>query len=139
TSSLIGDVACALMGVPACRLWHDQVIEKPGCGTGIDPTAGNVGWHQDYAYWQCTSTSNMVSAWVALQDTDKSNGALMTLVGSHELGLIPGSATFTEHHVSVLWARFGSMPASEWIEEPCIIKGGQLSFHHALCFHASGP
>jgi hypothetical protein len=27
-SSVIGRVACALMGVPSCRLWHDQVIES---------------------------------------------------------------------------------------------------------------
>src|SRR5260370_21636125 len=30
TSTLIGKIGCALMKVPACRLWHDQVIEKPG-------------------------------------------------------------------------------------------------------------
>ena len=139
TSTVIGEVARALLGATACRLWHDQVIEKPGSAGGEQAAAGNVGWHQDYAYWQCTTTTNMTSAWVALQDTDLANGALMTLVGSHRWGLVHGSATFTEHNLDDLRARFGRMPGKEWIEEPCIMKAGQVSFHHALCFHASGP
>ena len=28
---------------------------------------------------------------------------------------------------------------SGWIDEPCNLKAGQVNFHHALCFHGSGP
>ncbi len=138
-SSRIGRIAAALMRVPRARLWHDQVIEKPGSGEGSETLAGNVGWHQDYAYWRCTDTTNMVSAWIALQDTDLSNGAMMTLVGSHRWGLLPGSATFRDQDMAGLRERFASQVGEAWIEEPCILKAGEVSFHHALCFHGSGP
>ena len=127
------------MKVPACRLWHDQVIEKPGTGPKVETTAGNVGWHQDYSYWQSTNTTNMTTAWVALQDTDLANGAMMTLVFSHRWGLVKGSDTFYDQNLSDLRERFEGKVNTAWLEEPCILKAGQASFHHALCFHASGP
>ena len=87
TSTLLGKIGCALMKTPACRLWHDQVIEKPGSGSNVETRDfGNVGWHQDYAYWQVSDTTNMVTAWVALQDTTLTNGAMMTLVLLSPLG-----------------------------------------------------
>jgi ectoine hydroxylase-related dioxygenase (phytanoyl-CoA dioxygenase family) len=139
TSTLIGKVACALMKVPACRLWHDQVIEKPGTGPEVETIAGNVGWHQDYSYWQATDTTNMATAWVALQDTDLTNGGMMTLVYSHRWGLVKGSDTFYHQNLSDLRERFEGKVSTAWLEEPCILRAGQASFHHALCFHASGP
>jgi len=139
-SSLIGKVSAALMRCPAARLWHDQVIEKPGAGSGEAGLSGNVGWHQDYAYWQCTDTTNMISAWVALQDTDLSNGAMMTLVGSHHWGVLSDSASFKDLDLSALRRRFEpQMKGGAWVEEPCNLKAGQVSFHHALCLHGSGP
>ena len=139
TSTLLGKIGCALMKTPACRLWHDQVIEKPGSGSNIETRVGNVGWHQDYAYWQVSDTTNMVTAWVALQDTTLTNGAMMTLVYSHRWGLVEESSTFKEQNLSELRAQFERYAKTEWLEEPCILRAGQASFHHGLCFHASGP
>ena len=139
TSTLLGKIGCALMKTPACRLWHDQVIEKPGSGSHVETQAGNVGWHQDYAYWQASDTTNMVTAWVALQDTTLTNGAMMTLVYSHRWGLVEESSTFKEQNLAGLRSRFERYAKTDWLEEPCILRAGQASFHHGLCFHASGP
>lgn len=38
-----------------------------------------------------------------------------------------------------LAAKFTEQGGSEWLDEPCILKAGQVSFHHALTFHGSGP
>lgn len=138
TSRNIGRIGARLMKVPSVRLWHDQMLYKPGLGPDGDSNRGNIGWHQDYGFWQCTSTSNMITAWIALQDTDLTNGGMRTIVGSHNWGLIKDSNTAFELDLETLHQRF-SGEDHEWIDEPCILKAGQASFHHALCFHGSGP
>ena len=62
---VLGEIVAAIMQTDEVRLWHDQVIKKPGAG-GRETKAGNVGWHQDYAYWTAADTSNMCTAWIAL-------------------------------------------------------------------------
>jgi ectoine hydroxylase-related dioxygenase (phytanoyl-CoA dioxygenase family) len=133
----LGKICTRLMRVDKVRLWSDQVIIKPGTGGG-ETKAGNVGWHQDYAYWRIPSTNNMITAWIALQDTDLTNGGMRTLLGSHEWGLIEDSDTFFETDLNALRERFSKETGKEWIDEPCLLKAGQVSFHHALCFHGSG-
>lgn len=139
TSPVVGAVAARLMRVPSVRLWHDQAIYKPGTGAANATQAGNVGWHQDYGFWQCASTTNMCTAWIALQDTDLRNGGMRTVVGSHNWGLIEDSDTFGNRDLEALAARFAAQGGSPWRDEPCVLKAGQASFHHALAFHGSGP
>ncbi|MCE9592122.1 MAG: phytanoyl-CoA dioxygenase family protein [Planctomycetes bacterium] len=133
---VIGYIGARLMGSPEARMWHDQVIYKPP-SAGAEDRDGNVGWHQDYAHWQCSSTSNMCTAWVALQDTDLSNGGMRTIVGSHKWGLQEDAYTFGEKDLHGLQARFAK--GRPWIDEPCVLKAGEASFHNALTFHGSGP
>jgi ectoine hydroxylase-related dioxygenase (phytanoyl-CoA dioxygenase family) len=137
TSDYIGELAADLLETDETRLWHDQMIYKPGVGDAVT-NAGNVGWHQDYAYWKASSTPNMITVWIALQDTDLVNGGMMTILGSHKWGLIEGSDTFFDQNMNELKERY-TQEGREWVEEPCILKAGQASFHHALTFHGSGP
>src|SRR5690606_23572069 len=62
---------------------------------------------------------------------------MITVLGSHKWGLVPDSDTFFDTDMDALKRKFTSM-GKEWIEEPCILKAGQASFHHALTFHGSG-
>jgi ectoine hydroxylase-related dioxygenase (phytanoyl-CoA dioxygenase family) len=136
THPVIGAIAARLMRVPTVCLWHDQAIYKPGVGTSAATEAGNIGWHQDYGFWKASNTTNMITAWIALQDTDLRNGGMRTIVGSHKWGLIEDSDTFFEQDLQALAAKFSQH--GEWIDEPCVMKAGQVSFHHALTFHGSG-
>jgi ectoine hydroxylase-related dioxygenase (phytanoyl-CoA dioxygenase family) len=137
-SPLIGKVAARLMRTDSVRLWHDQAIWKPGTAGQSQTQAGNIGWHQDYGFWQSCSTTNMCSAWVALQDTDIAIGAMRMVVGSHKWGVIEGSGNDKKEMEK--WAdHFARQGGGEWHEEPVILKAGQVSFHHALTFHGSGP
>lgn len=138
TSPLVGAIAARLMRVESVRLWHDQAIYKPGTGNGTATDAGNVGWHQDYGFWKAASTTNMCTAWIALQDTDLTNGGMRTIVGSHKWGLIEGSDSFFDQDLEALAERFAAQGGSPWLDEPCILKAGEVSFHHALTFHGSG-
>jgi hypothetical protein len=139
TSPILGAVGARLMRTDSVRLWHDQAIYKPGTGDAEPTELGNVGWHQDYGFWQAASTTNMCTAWVALQDTDLSNGGMRTIVGSHKWGVIEDSNTFFDRDLEALAERFAAQGGSAWLDEPCILKAGQASFHHALTFHGSGP
>jgi ectoine hydroxylase-related dioxygenase (phytanoyl-CoA dioxygenase family) len=137
-SPLIGKIAARLMQTDSVRLWHDQAIWKPGTGGRVATDAGNIGWHQDYGFWQSCSTTNMCSAWVALQDTDLSNGTMRMIVGSHKWGVIEGSNN-DKKDMAQWAAHFASQGGGQWTEEPVILKAGEVSFHHALTFHGSGP
>ena len=65
------------------RFWHDQVFCKPPrCG-------GPVAWHQDYSYWTRTGPMNHLTCWIALDDSDKENGCLHYIAGSHRWSLLP--------------------------------------------------
>jgi ectoine hydroxylase-related dioxygenase (phytanoyl-CoA dioxygenase family) len=137
-SPLIGKIAARLMKADSARLWHDQALFKPGTGGKEVTIAGNVGWHQDYGFWQCCSTDNMCSAWVALQDTDLTNGAMQMVVGSHKWGLIEGSNNDKKEMEK--WAEhYAKLAGVEWSHEPVLLKAGEVSFHHSLTFHGSGP
>lgn len=135
TDPIMGEWAADLLEVEEVRLWHDQVIYKPGIGKRTSGV-GNVGWHQDFGYWQCASTTNMVTVWIALQDTDLTNGGMMTILGSHKWGLVPDSDAFFNQDMDQLRNKYSD--GRDWVEEPCILKAGQASFHHALTFHGSG-
>ena len=136
-NEIVVGMAAALLGCEAVRLWQDQAIWKPGTD-GVRVDDGNIGFHQDYAYWQDSSTTNMVSANIALQDVTAANGALRVVPGSHQMGLISDYGGFFDTDLSStrqrLQAELG-LAADVLIE----LKAGQVSFHHSLTVHASGP
>ncbi|MEM8738487.1 MAG: phytanoyl-CoA dioxygenase family protein [Planctomycetota bacterium] len=135
TGEAIGSIARQLLKHERVRLWHDQVIYKPP--TGDAGQVGNIGWHQDCGYWKAADTTNMATAWIALQDTDLSNGGMRSIAGSHHWGLIEDSDTFFDQDLETLHAKYSRL--GEWRDEPCILPAGCASFHHGLCFHGSGP
>ena len=134
----IGRMAADLLGVNEIRLWHDQVIVKPP-GKGDQ---GNVGWHQDYAYWQLSSSSQMITALIMLQDTSAHNGALQTVEKSHHWGLVydEGDPGFFNPDLMGLQEKFCQLAEGRpWSVVTNAVGGGQITFHHSLTFHGSGP
>ena len=131
-------IASALLRVDRIRVWQDQAIWKPGLGANNRTEAGNIGWHQDFAYWQNSSTTRMISANLALQDTTVVNGALQVFDGSHRLGLISASDGFFDTNFTAQERRFAEVCGGI---EPTVLnlRAGQVSFHHALTVHGSGP
>lgn len=135
---VIGAVAAALLRTPIIRLWHDQLLFKPGLTTGVAPQPANVGWHQDYHYWQCAQAPSFVTAWVAFDDVDLSNGCMQVVRGSNHWGLVDVN-NFFEQDLQKQEATM-TIPANSAFEPvPLIMKAGQVSFHHAMSLHGSGP
>ena len=130
------EMAARLMGVDRVRYWQDQAIWKPG--THRDTDAGNIGFHQDFAYWQDSSTTNMISANIALQDVPANRGCLRVFPGSHRFGLLADTGgDFFNTDLASLRARF--LEATGCSDHPLELAAGQVSFHHALLVHGSGP
>ena len=109
------------------RIWHDQIQYKPAEKGGVNM------WHQDAPLWPILAPMTEVSAWVALDDVDVSNGCMSMVPGSHQWG----------NHIDFLndLPNYDSMP-SEYDGHTvrvvrCPVKKGEVHFHHALTWHGS--
>ena len=68
----------------------------------------------------------------------KSNGCMHLVAGSHQWRLRRDANTLDEKNLEVLEAKYRPED-KKWNAEPCVLKAGQASFHHALTYHGSGP
>ena len=71
------DVGSDLLGDTVVLRHSHLFAELPG-----DPK--RVSWHQDASYWPLTP-SRVVSAWLAIDDTDVANSAMQVIPGSHNV------------------------------------------------------
>jgi ectoine hydroxylase-related dioxygenase (phytanoyl-CoA dioxygenase family) len=137
TDPSIGAIAAKLMQADIIRLWHDQLLYKPGLEEGETAPTANVGWHQDYHYWQCAAEPSLLTAWVAFDDVDLSNGCMHVVKGSHKWGLV-NENNFFEQDLKKQESDM-EIPANSTFETvPLVMKAGQVSFHHAMTLHGSG-
>jgi ectoine hydroxylase-related dioxygenase (phytanoyl-CoA dioxygenase family) len=137
TNPTIGAMAARLIDTPEIRLWHDQLLYKPGQGSAGKQAAGNVGWHQDSHYWQCTIT-DLLTAWVAFDDVTLDNGCMQVAPGSHRWGLLKESDFFNSD-LDAMKKKIEEETGHAFTTEPCTLKAGEVSFHHCLTIHGSGP
>jgi ectoine hydroxylase-related dioxygenase (phytanoyl-CoA dioxygenase family) len=129
----IGAVAARLSGANGIRLWHDQLLFKPV----DDPSRpANVGWHTDRQYWESCTSVEMLTAWVPFHDVDEQGGTITFLDGSHRwdhAGLDFGSMDLAAQEEQL------RAEGREIRKVPANLKRGQVSFHHCLTIHGSGP
>lgn len=134
TDARLGEIAAALLGASSVRLWQDQLLYKPPGG----PAETTIGWHQDWASWDTVAShAAFVTAWVAFDDVDDDNGAMQIIPASHTWGLVPGASNFFGTDRDAQLARLGDGRAVE--SRSIVMRAGQVSFHHPLTFHGSGP
>ena len=89
-SPILGYIGSQLMDTNEVRIWHDQMLWKPGLGPTGEPTlSNNIGWHQDYEqYPQTNRTHPMVHVFYYLNGLNGEVGDLTLLPRSQ--GLIFG-------------------------------------------------
>jgi hypothetical protein len=103
-----------------CKLPHD---------------AKTVPWHQDASYWPLTP-SKTVTVWLAIDDTDRGNGCMRVIPGSHHFGHLTYRMTEAADQAVLNQEvenaeRFGSPVEME-------LKAGEVSVHADLLLHGSG-
>jgi hypothetical protein len=135
THPLLGAVAAALSGSDEIRLWHDQLLYKP---TQDPERPANVGWHTDRGYWKTCSSAEMLTAWVPFTDCDAVMGTITMIDGSHRWPDNTNALDFFSSDLEGLEKRFDS-GGNPVVKVPVELKRGQVSFHHCLTIHGSGP
>jgi len=108
-------------------LYTDQIFMKPPQFGSAKP------YHQDNAYFRLTPADHVITAWIALDDVDESNGCLRYIDGSHLGEILPHDAIPGEPH--------NQAPPDELIdlgkESLALVKQGGIVFHHSKALHTS--
>ena len=96
-----------------------------------------VSWHQDATYWGL-STSDVITAWVAFADVPVESGAMKFWPGSHLKQQFEHRDTFDKDNLLSRGQEIAvDVPEGEGVDVP--LKAGEMSLHHVLLAHGSGP
>lgn len=136
-TSRLASWASQLIGAMQVRILEDNVLIKE------PKTGGTLKWHQDYPYWPLAQ-ANAVTAWIALDDVTEDNGAVMVAAGSHLTGerlpaVFGTGATYGRDLRPEPVTPIGDPVQLGWDVEGLSMRAGEVSFHHPLTWHCSGP
>jgi ectoine hydroxylase-related dioxygenase (phytanoyl-CoA dioxygenase family) len=125
------DVVEGILG-PDILIWSTEFfIKEPG-------TKARVSMHQDLTYWGFGAVDHLVTAWIALSPATRASGCMEFVRGSHKNPILPHEDT---EDADNLLSR-GQEIRVEVAEEdrvPAELQPGQMSLHHGLMIHGSGP
>jgi ectoine hydroxylase-related dioxygenase (phytanoyl-CoA dioxygenase family) len=95
-----------------------------------------VSWHQDAHYWGLDS-GDVVTAWIALTDSDTANGAMRVIPGTH-LTDMPHVDTFAANNMLSRGQEVAvDLAGRDWVELG--LRAGEMSLHHVGLVHGSEP
>lgn len=131
-SETIGQVCKDLMNWPGTRINQDNIFWKPAKGKAL-------GFHQDSSYEQWVVPHEMVSCWIALDDTFAEGGTVEYVRGSHLWPLSPMIESF--HAPDDPLAEMLRAAEQVGVKNPEIIPievpAGGCVFHHGYTWHGS--
>lgn len=97
-----------------------------------------VSWHQDLTYWGLGATSHQCTAWLALSPATPESGCMRFVAGSHKQAIVPHNDTFHEDNLLSRGQEI-AVEVDENDATDIALRPGEMSLHHGLTFHASGP
>jgi len=97
---------------------------------------GFVSWHQDAKYIGF-EPYNWVTAWLAITDSNEENGCMRMWSGSHKEKIKDHMDTYNENNLLTRGQTVKNVPIEKTTLN--ILKAGQLSLHHPMIVHGSGP
>ncbi|MGI9406464.1 MAG: phytanoyl-CoA dioxygenase family protein [Hyphomicrobiaceae bacterium] len=97
-----------------------------------------VSWHQDLTYWGLGATGQQVTAWLALSPATRESGCMRFVPGTHKNPIVPHNDTFAGSNLLSRGQEI-SVDVDEDDAVDIVLQPGQMSLHHGLMFHASGP
>ena len=128
----LGRTLASMAGWSGARIMIDNVIWKP-------PGSKSLGFHQDNAYLRWFRPGEILTCWIALDDTQADGGTIEFVPGSHrwQLGRPEG-----EFHAPDDYRKPMREAAAKAAAEPGIffveVAAGGGSFHHGATWHGSG-
>lgn len=125
------DVVEGVLG-PDIMLYSTEFFIKEPHTTHI------VTMHQDLTYWGMGEIDGLVTAWLALSDVTTQTGCMDFVQGSHKNPILPHEDSFDENN---LLSRGQEIMVDVADEDKAAVElmPGQLSLHHGLTIHGSGP
>lgn len=126
------DLVSNLIG-PDVGLFSSHFISK-------EPFTGRrTPWHEDSAYWEgkFDRLDQLVTVWLAIDDTDIENGCMGVIPGTHANGFSEYEAVDASSNTFASEIKKGSVDESQalWFE----LKAGTCSLHDARIIHGAGP
>ena len=118
-------------------LGPDILLWGSSCFVKAPRSSSYVSWHQDLNYWGLDSTDE-VSAWVALSESNEANGCMRFVPGSHRRGPIMHDDTFEEDNLLTRGQELKVEVDEDEAVSVCLAPG-EMSLHHGRMFHSSGP
>jgi non-heme Fe2+,alpha-ketoglutarate-dependent halogenase len=128
THPLILDCVQDLIG-PDVVCWGSHFF----CKQAHEPR--KVAWHQDASYWPLTP-ARTVTVWLAIDDADRSNAAMMFLPGTHTRGHLKWRQVAQDKAVLNQEIENADQFGSPVYDE---LKAGQFSLHADMLAHGSEP
>lgn len=97
-----------------------------------------VSMHQDLTYWGLGAVDGLLTAWIALSPATPASGCMDFVAGSHKNAILPHKDTFDDNN---LLSRGQEVKVDVADEDKTAIEihPGQMSLHHGLTIHGSGP
>jgi ectoine hydroxylase-related dioxygenase (phytanoyl-CoA dioxygenase family) len=114
---------------PDILVWSSSFFVKDA----HDP--GFVSWHQDSTTYGLVG-SDLVTAWLALTDSDPGNASMRVIPGSHHLGDLPHRDTFVANNV-LSRGETVELDIDERQAVAVSLRAGEMSLHHLRVVHGS--
>ncbi|MEL7124668.1 MAG: phytanoyl-CoA dioxygenase family protein [Pseudomonadota bacterium] len=97
-----------------------------------------VSMHQDLTYWGLGAIDGLVTAWIALSPATPASGCMDFVAGSHKNAILPHEDSFDPDNLLSRGqeVKVDVAPGDKTAIE---IHPGQMSLHHGLTIHGSGP
>lgn len=127
-----GAFAGALSGATGLRIDQDNLIWKPPGGKALLA-------HQDGAYLDYLDPPNMITCWIALDDTSADTGTIYYARGSHRWPRAPVGGQFHAPDDWLGWLNEVRPEGADLTLVPVEVPKGGAAFHDAWVFHGSPP
>ena len=126
------DVVEPLVG-PGIALWTSHFISK-------DPFTGRATpWHEDSAYWKgrFDTYDRIVTVWLALGPSNRENGCMRVIPGSHLQGGFHDNYVATDMTVQTFHAEIPDVDESLAVDFE--LRRGEFSLHDGRIVHGAKP
>jgi len=122
----IGEIAAALVGGEAVRLWHDQALYKEAGGRETEA-------HTDHPYWPIAE-ADTATVWIPLGEVDETSGCMGYVPSSHRDGPEFVDIFQTPGAGKALEDKYAGTPP---VFVRCAV--GDVIFHHGATVHMAKP
>jgi hypothetical protein len=126
------DVVEPLVG-PDIALWTSHFISK-------DPFVGRATpWHEDSAYWEgrLSDYTSIVTVWLALSPSNRENGCMRVIPGTHLDGGFSDNYVPTDMSVQTFHAEIPDVDENQAVDFE--LQRGEFSLHDGRIVHGAKP